>query len=169
MVSGSYAHTDYGCINDSSDGSFLFIVGLWPGCGYNLSTMLVWAGDEWEAFDIAAWWASSNAPGLVVSEKQADEFKEELVASRILEDPGRFFSNIPEDIEDLSPSDLCKCLLEQNADLFYDILYQVEESQEFLETFMPHDCGVYTYAQEGMCHKVDPEDFPEETYKYMEE
>lgn len=159
---------DHGCINDSSDGSNLYLVGLWPGAGYRLSTMLVWAGAEWEALDIAAWWARENAPGLVASEEQVTELKEELLAELLRDDPEKYLDEVPEDIDDLTDSDLCGLLRKQNADLFYDTMYEVEESQEFQETYMYHDGGVYTWAQEGMCREVNPDDYADIIYDGLE-
>lgn len=152
---------DYGCINDSSDGSKLYLVGLWPGAGYQLYTMLVWAPWEGEALDIAADWCSENAPGLTVPKDEVAKIREEILAGWVRDEPEKYFDIIPKNLENLNDQEICELLVKEDADLFYDEMYRTEETELFTDICRYHDGGIYTWAQEGSIREVDPDDYEE--------
>lgn len=155
---------DYGCINDSSDGSNLYLVGLWPGAGYQLYTMLVWAPWEGEALDIAADWCSENAPGLTVPQDEVAKIREEILAGWVRDEPDKYFDIIPKNLENLNDQEICELLEKENADLFYDEMYRTEDTELFTDICRYHDGGIYTWAQEGSIREVDPDDYEDVIY-----
>ena len=156
---------DFGVINDSSDGCNLYIVCLWPGCGYFLSSMLVWANDENDALENAACWCADNKPGYIISIEDIELICEDLLADKIRENPSKYFMLENEKLESMSISELCNHLKSEHPKLYRDEMNSIMESEEFTETCLILGCGIAIHAEEYRVYKVDPEDFEDVIYE----
>lgn len=156
---------DFGVINDSSDGGNLYIVCLWPGSGYFLSSMLVWADDEYDALENAACWCADNKPGYVISMEDTERLCEDLLADKIRDNPSKYFMLEDEKFDCMSNSELCNHLKLEHPKLYRDEMNSVTESEEFNETCLTLGCGISIYAQEYRVYEVEPEDFKDIIYE----
>lgn len=157
---------DFGVINDSSDGCNLYIVCLWPGCGYFLSSMLVWANDENDALENAACWCADNKPGYIISREDVERLCEDILADRIRDNPRKYFMSENENLKSMSISELCNQLKSEHPKLYRDEMNSVIDSEEFQETCLTLGCGISIYAQGYSVYKVEPQDFEDIIYQY---
>lgn len=160
VFEAKYKEITFGCINDSSDGSKLFVVGLWPGYGYFLSTALVWANDASEAIDIMADWASRNAKGLTISDKSVQETREDILVDLARE--GKFDLGVSvEELEDMDSDDIIKLAKNKGEDAYFDMLIRCEEEPQYYESIYPCDSGLYVQAENLLVDEVNPDDYAE--------
>lgn len=153
---------DFGVINSSSDGSSLFLVTLADKAQRNYSTMLVWADEDYEALDIAAYWCADNAPDVLADDLKVERFLESLVAeylrNKVLE------VDEIEETQDMSDGELCDWAEENMSDLYYDIRHEMEDTNAFRDVYNVHDYGIYTYAAGTSVVEVDPDDYEDVLY-----
>lgn len=148
---------DFGVINSSSDGSRLFLVTLAHKARRDYSTMLVWADEDYEALDIAAYWCDDNAPEVLADDYEVSLFITGLVAIYLR-------TNVLEEDElkethDMSDSELLDWAEANMPDLYYDVYHEVEDTNDFREVYNVHDNGIYTYAKGSSVVEVDPDDY----------
>lgn len=148
---------DFGVINSSSDGSRLFLVTLAHKAQRDYSTMLVWADEDYEALDIAAYWCDDNAPEVLADDYEVSCFITDLVAEYLRNEV--LGDEELEEVQGMTPLELCDWAEANMPDLYYDVYHEVEDTNDFREVYNVHDNGIYTYAKGSSVVEVDPDDY----------
>lgn len=153
--------TTYGCINpeDSEYCDVLYQVGIWPGAGYFLDTMLVWGGKAIEeVLETAVGWCEDNAPHLLVSDEDVYDIQGDYVRDAILDDPEKF-GFTPEDVEsvkDMSMDEICNRI--GGDDVWYDLCDEALEAYDILYV----DPQLYVRGENLRIEEVDPAEYPDD-------
>ena len=153
---------DFGVINSSSDGSRLFLVTLAHKAQRDYSTMLVWADEDYEALDIAAYWCDDNAPEVLADDYEVSLFITDLVAIYLR--TGVLEEDELKETQDMSDSELLDWAEANMPDLYYDLYHDVEDTNDFREVYNVHDNGIYTHAEGTSVVEVDPDDYEDVLY-----
>lgn len=151
--------TTFGCINpeDANYCDHLFQVGIWPGAGYFLDTMLVWGGDSaLEAIlEIAAGWCEENAKYLLVPDDEIYDMQGDYVRDAILDDPEKY-GFTPEDVEsvkDMSMDEICNRI--GGDDVWYNLCDEALEAYGILYV----DPQLYVRGENLRIEEVNPNDY----------